>query len=300
MADAVQHHREAAAEAQQHGDNAAANEAYRQELQALSGTITADDLALLDEIFVDVEVETDTEVDTSDIESAETSPGDDETRDAEPEGDEASSPIPVELTSSVYADFKEAYDEDAAALLQNAWGDKAVPNIMVVKGLMGDHPAFEKTYTEFQTEDGGLSADGIQVALGTLIEKSDFKTAKELSAAHPELDRIFLDNFDEATNTLSPVGLYAALNYIARKSGYRHVYRNAWRSQPSDQQKETTTMNETSREDFNKGMLNFNERIERAQAEGDSRTANEVYTEQMEWIAKVKGNGPIVNGRRTA
>ena len=59
-------------------------------------------------------------------------------------------------------------------------------------------------------------------------------------------------------------------------------------------------MTEMNREDFAKGMRDFNERIESAQAEGDSRTANEIYVKQQKWIAEVKGNAPIVNGRRTA
>lgn len=53
-------------------------------------------------------------------------------------------------------------------------------------------------------------------------------------------------------------------------------------------------------ETFDAGMRQFSERIERAQAEGKTRLANEIYAEQQEWIARVKGRGDIVNGRRTA
>lgn len=70
----------------------------------------------------------------------------------------------------------------------------------------------------------------------------------------------------------------------------------------------TSEANETkelTREQFKDGMRGFNERIERATSEGDSRTANEVYIEQQRWIASVKGNQPAVgawgkDGQRTA
>lgn len=49
-----------------------------------------------------------------------------------------------------------------------------------------------------------------------------------------------------------------------------------------------------TREQFADGMRGFNERIERAQAEGNGRIANEIYMEQQRWIASIDGNGPIV------
>ena len=52
-----------------------------------------------------------------------------------------------------------------------------------------------------------------------------------------------------------------------------------------------------TREQFADGMRGFNERIERAQASGDSRMANEVYIESQRWIARVNGNGPIVGAQ---
>lgn len=52
-----------------------------------------------------------------------------------------------------------------------------------------------------------------------------------------------------------------------------------------------------SREQFADGLRGFSERIERAQAAGDGRLANEVYMDQQRWIARVNGNAPIVGAR---
>ena len=54
---------------------------------------------------------------------------------------------------------------------------------------------------------------------------------------------------------------------------------------------------ETGREAFRKGMRSFDERIALAQSEGNAALANEIYTKQMNWIASVKGDTPIVGGR---
>lgn len=52
-----------------------------------------------------------------------------------------------------------------------------------------------------------------------------------------------------------------------------------------------------TREQFAEGMRHFNERIETAQAAGDSRIANDVYREQQRWIGHVAGNGPIIGAQ---
>ena len=52
-----------------------------------------------------------------------------------------------------------------------------------------------------------------------------------------------------------------------------------------------------SREQFADGLRVFNERIERAQAAGDGRLANEIYQNQQKWITAVNGNAPIVGAR---
>jgi len=59
-------------------------------------------------------------------------------------------------------------------------------------------------------------------------------------------------------------------------------------------------MSEISEEVYANGMRHFNERIKLAQAEGNSRLANEIYSKQLEWIGRTKGDQPIVDGRRTA
>ena len=57
------------------------------------------------------------------------------------------------------------------------------------------------------------------------------------------------------------------------------------------------TKKQLTREEFKDGLRGFNERIEQAQASGDSRTANEIYIESQKWIASVNGNQVVVGGR---
>jgi hypothetical protein len=123
---------------------------------------------------------------------------------------------------------------------------------------------------------------------------------EKLSAQHPMLDEIFLDGYDEATGTLSAVAVHRILDYVGRAVGYRFNYQGTRR--PSSKQENTMTQEtkDITGEDFAKGMREFNERIALAQAEGNNKLANEIYRNQQAWIGKVKGTGPIVNGRRTA
>lgn len=130
-------------------------------------------------------------------------------------------PVPVELTSSVYDDFKEAFGEDQAALLQSKWGDRALQNEGLVEAVMEDHSSLDQIYTEHQAEDGGISTQGIAQAAEYLLENTEFNDLDELSAAYPELDAIILENYDERTQTVSAVGIYEALAYIGKRSGYK-------------------------------------------------------------------------------
>ena len=50
----------------------------------------------------------------------------------------------------------------------------------------------------------------------------------------------------------------------------------------------------TSREAIAEKMREFNQRIERAQAAGDSPLANTIYQDQQRWIAATQGNRPVV------
>lgn len=134
-------------------------------------------------------------------------------------------PVPVEVTGKVYSDFKEAFGEDQAALLQKKWGDKAFQNEGVVRAVMEDHPDFDGVYADHQSEDGGISVQGLSLAAEYLAKETGFNDLEELSKAWPELDAIILDNYDERTQTVSAVGIYQALAYIGQRSGYRYTYR---------------------------------------------------------------------------
>ena len=59
-------------------------------------------------------------------------------------------------------------------------------------------------------------------------------------------------------------------------------------------------MSDPALESYDNTMRDFSARIERAQSEGKSRLANSIYQDQMAYIGRAKGNGPIVDGRRTA
>lgn len=89
----------------------------------------------------------------------------------------------------------------------------------------------------------------------------------------------------------------------ARAAGYTVGTKHPSAPQQQQPQSGAPTMRtgNLSREQFNKGMDSFNQRIADAQNRGDGRTANDIHQEQMRWIASVQGgDGQIVDGRRTA
>lgn len=134
-------------------------------------------------------------------------------------------PVPVEKTGEVYNNFNEAFGPDQAELLQKRWGDRAVQNEGVVRAVMEDHSSFDQIYAEHQSEDGGISVQGLSLAAEYLVEKTGLNDLEELSAKFPELDAIILENYDERTQTVSPVGIHLALAYLGQRSGYRYTYR---------------------------------------------------------------------------
>ena len=133
-------------------------------------------------------------------------------------------PVPVEVTGEIYNNFKEEFGEEQAALLQQEWGDKAVQNEVVVRAVMADHPSFDEIYIEHQNDDG-ITAEGLVLGAEYLAKNAGFNDLDEMSKAWPELDAIILDSYDERTDTLSAAGIYLALEYIGRRSGYSYIYR---------------------------------------------------------------------------
>jgi len=134
-------------------------------------------------------------------------------------------PVPTEITGEIYNAFKENFGADQAELLQKRWGDKAVQNEGVVRAVMKDNSPFNEIYAEHQSDDGGISVQGLQAAAEYLTKEAGFNDLDELSKAWPELDAIILENYDERTGTISAVGIYQALAYIGQRSGYKFTYR---------------------------------------------------------------------------
>ncbi len=181
---------------------------------------TAEDLeGVVGEYDTGIE-ESDEGAEPGDIESADQTPASDDETDAEIDQG-PSDPVPVEITSKIYRGFTREFGEDQSAELQRHWGDHALANYEIAEALIEDVPSLNETLTSYQTDDGSLSADGIQAALQTLLEKSDHKTPEALSKAHPELDQLFLDHFDvpdqHHLNTTALGGLHGALHHAGRR-----------------------------------------------------------------------------------
>ena len=134
-------------------------------------------------------------------------------------------PVPVEVTGQVYKDFNEAFGPDQAELLQKRWGDRAFQNEGVVRAVMEDNPPFDQIYGEHQSEDGGISVQGLTLAAEHLAKEAGFNDLEELSQTSPEIDGIILDNYDERTGTISAAGIHLALAYLGQQLGYRYTYR---------------------------------------------------------------------------
>ena len=135
--------------------------------------------------------------------------------------------IPTELTSDVFSTFAKNFGPEQAALLQSSWGDAAVGNQWRVEAMVADHSELSAAIGNNRTEDG-ITAEGTQLAAQYLAEKSGFgdheNPIEALGAAHPVLSDILTDHFDESTG-LSMVGVFKALDYVGRNSGYSYKYR---------------------------------------------------------------------------
>ena len=92
----------------------------------------------------------------------------------------------------------------------------------IVTALLNDTPAIAAIYTEHQTEDGGLSLEGVSAASQWLMENTDHKSPEALALAHPELDHLYYDHADK-DGAVSPAGVAIMLAYLAEKSGYKHT-----------------------------------------------------------------------------
>jgi hypothetical protein len=135
--------------------------------------------------------------------------------------------VPVERTDEIYSRFKEHFGSDESASLQNIWNDSAVANEAIVSAVVQDHPTIDKIYVEHQRENGGLSLEGIQATAQYLAQTSGFDTVESMGKAHPELESLFWDYYNESTGTISPTGLYRMLAYVGARSGFRYTHKRA-------------------------------------------------------------------------
>ena len=148
----------------------------------------------------------------------------DDQQDALPVHQGPPAPVPVEHTSQYYREFKTDFGDDQEALLSTAWGDHALTQDRIVGALLEDRPEIGNIYEQHQSDSGGLSAEGAQVALQYLFENSKHETPEDFIQANPELVALHNDYTDEA-GTLSPAGVRIILAHVATRTGYKAAYR---------------------------------------------------------------------------
>ena len=168
---------------------------------------------------------------TDDFEDFDGEPDDFDAFDDEGESDEQpiayqepSDPVPVALTSQLYRDFSAETDDSQAALLQTAWGDHALTQDRIVGALLEDRPEIGNIYEQHQTDSGGLSAEGAQVAFQYFFDNSKHETPEDFIQANPELIALQRD-YTDAAGTLSAAGVRIILAHVAKRTGYKSTYR---------------------------------------------------------------------------
>ena len=173
------------------------------------------------------------------------------------------------------------------------------------------------------------STPAVQEAAARLVESRE-RAAALLDRLEPE-DRTLL--FDDSAwsgddGAAASLGLVSALHHdhpefdalarrwglsdgamlalgalVAAKMGYRFEPAGA-AAQPQPQGERGGQPNTSpavlSDREFRAQLKERHAAIDRAKAEHDSREANQLYLETQRWIASVRGNGPIINGRRVA
>lgn len=210
-------------------------------------------------------------------------------------------PVPVAITSDRLAMLRECFGPATADRLQSAWGDKTLHRLEEINALAIDHSRFGEIVAKHETPDGGLSMKGIEAAAEYLVEKAGLADADDLARRHPGLHAVFLE--DRTHDGISAAGLYKALSYIARSTGYRFTFGG---SAPSQRQETPMSDSEDQRPasppggDIEDQLDTLRERIEEAQARGNSKRANELY-QQEQALRASRGNAPIVGSQgRTA
>ena len=63
-------------------------------------------------------------------------------------------PMPVEHTDAIYRDFREAFGDQQAALLQAKWGDKAVHRQAEANALLDANPELRAAVADHENEHG--------------------------------------------------------------------------------------------------------------------------------------------------
>jgi hypothetical protein len=211
----------------------------------------------------------------------------------------------VEHTDIAIGAFRDAFGDEAGQEFQAKVGDDALPTLAVAEGMLVDDSKLRALYDENETSDGALSVEGAYHAAEHLAARLGVGSLEELSAQHPMLDEFFLDGYAEDTGTLSATAVHRILAYVGRTLGYRFHYRDTGRP-PSNPTQENTMSDDTkilaqiAEAEYENRLAEIRAQIEDAQAKGESKRRDRLYQQELALIAKVKGNGPIVNGRRTA
>ncbi len=179
--------------------------------------------------------------------------------------------------------------EDNQGLDDPGAGDKSQT------GLISDE-SIEEIYTELSSEFGPESVDTLRGRWGNDAGEN-IALVQALVEDHPELNDIASD-----FGLQDHPGLIALAAHLARNFGYSfdNINMSETIKEPSVENN-SNTGNNIDQEAFSKTMRDFNSRISLAQSEGNSKLANTIYAKQLDWLASVKGNQPIVGSKqRTA
>ena len=127
---------------------------------------------------------------------------------------------PVEITHEIFRSFEENFGESESANLQNHWGDKALHNQSLVRGLVSDHQEIEIALDNHLSLDNGLSLQGVQLIGEFIAKRAGYPNIDSMVREHEEIGHIFNESFNESTDHLSATGTLRVLHYCASRSGY--------------------------------------------------------------------------------
>jgi hypothetical protein len=127
---------------------------------------------------------------------------------------------PVEITDEIFNSFKEDWGEDESASLVKHWGDNALANQSLARGLVEDHQEIQAALDNHLDNDKGLSTEGVQLVGEFIAERAGYSDMDSMVREHPEIGHIFNESYNKSTNALSASGALRVLHYVASRSGY--------------------------------------------------------------------------------